>query len=110
MVSTTEVFTENSPISPSQSTTVKNPIARKPIHKFLDTLEVKPKSDIRRFRADKSKRKEIRAGSMLWSSIPKRHSHTKVNQQVKSKRKEIRSGSIFWSSIPKRHIHTKTNK
>ena len=46
-------------------------------------MEVKPKTAARRFCAAKSKRKEIRSGSMLWSSIPKRQGYSKINQQVK---------------------------
>ena len=70
-VSTPEGFTDNIPTSPSQSVTLKNPSARKSLRQFLDTLEVKPKTYVRRFCAAKS----IRYGSMLWSSIPKRRGH-----------------------------------
>ena len=53
MVSTPEEFTENIPMSPRQSVTVKNPSARKSLRKFLDTLEAKSKTAIRRFCATK---------------------------------------------------------
>ena len=59
-------------MSPSQLVTVKNPSPRRPIPQFLDTLEVKPKTAVRRFCAAKTERKAIRADSMLWYSIPKR--------------------------------------
>ena len=45
----TDGFVDNSPMSNIQSATVKNPIARKSIHQFLDTLEVKPKTSVCRF-------------------------------------------------------------
>ena len=80
MVSTPELFTYNSPMSPSQSVTVKNLSAIKSLRQFLDTFEVKPMTDVRRFYAAKSKRKAIRAGSMLWFSIPKRRGYPKINQ------------------------------
>ena len=53
MVSIPEGFTENIPMSPRQSVTVKNPSARKSLRKFLDTLEAKSKTAIRRFCATK---------------------------------------------------------
>ena len=83
MVSNTEVFTENSPMSPSQYVAVRNTSAIKPLRQFLDTLEIKPKTYVRRFCASKSKYKAIRDVGMLWSSIPKRWGHLKINQQVK---------------------------
>ena len=49
MVSDPEVFTDNSPMSSSQSATVKNPSARKSLRHFSDTLEVKLKTAVRRF-------------------------------------------------------------
>ena len=72
MVSTPELFTENSQISPSLSVTVKNPSARKSLRQFLDILEFKPKTYFSRFCVAKSKSKAIRSGSFFWSSIPKR--------------------------------------
>ena len=69
MASTPEVFTDNSTMSPSQYVTMKNTSAIKSIRQFLDTLEFKPKTDIRMFCAAKSKQKAIRYGIMLWSSI-----------------------------------------
>ena len=77
MVSTTEVFNDNSPMSPSQYMNVKNPIAINSLHQFLDTLEVKPKTDVRMFCAAKSKRKAIIEDSILCSSVPNRRGHSK---------------------------------
>ena len=53
MVSNPEGFTDNSPISPSQSVTVKHTSARKTLKQFLDTLEVKPNTAVCRFCAAK---------------------------------------------------------
>ena len=64
-------FTDNSPMSPSQSATLKKPTAIKPLRQLLYTLEVKPKTAVRRFCTSKPKPKSSRAGSMLWSSIQK---------------------------------------
>ena len=71
MVSTPGVFTHKSPMSLRQYATANNPNARKSLNHFLDTLEVKPKTAVRRFFADKYKCKSIRSGSMLWYIIPK---------------------------------------
>ena len=49
ITSTPMGFTENSQISHSQYVTVKNPKERKSLRHFLDTLEVKPKTAVRRF-------------------------------------------------------------
>ena len=83
MVSTTDIFSGNSPIQPSQSMNMKNTSTRKPLHQFLETLEVKPKTDVRIFCAAKSAHKATRQGSILWSNIPKRRGYSKINQQVK---------------------------
>ena len=44
MVSTTEGFTNNSPISPMKPTPVKKPIARKPLCMFTNILDVNKKN------------------------------------------------------------------
>ena len=77
MVFTPEGFTCNSPIPPNQYIIVKNTTARKSLHQFLDTLEVKPMTAVHRFCAAKSNPKGIRARNMLCYSIPKRLSQTK---------------------------------
>ena len=53
MVSTPGVFTHKSPMSLRQYATANNPNARKSLNHFLDTLEVKPKTAVRRFFAAK---------------------------------------------------------
>ena len=79
MLSTPDGVTYNIPMSYAQYTPVKKPSARKFLCQFTETLYVKPKTDLSRLCNAKPKRKSIIAGSMLWSSIPKRLSHTKIN-------------------------------
>ena len=64
--------------------TVKNTSAGKPLGQFTELMDVKKKNAVFRLGADKSKHKAIRSGSILWSSIPKRQGHTKINDQVKN--------------------------
>ena len=47
-------------------------------------MDFKPKTDLHWSCAAKEKRKAIRADSMLWSSIPKRKGHTKINAQLRN--------------------------
>ena len=83
MVSTPEIFTDNSPMSPGLSIIVKKFSAVKSLSLFTEVLYVKKKTDVRRVGADKSKLKAIRSFIMLFSSIPKSKLHTKINEQVK---------------------------
>ena len=82
MVSTPKIFTDNSAMSPGPPIIVKKCSARKSICLFTEVLDVKNKTAVRRVGASKSKRKAIRAGSMLWSSIPNIKGHTKFNEQI----------------------------
>ena len=59
--------------------TVKDTSARKSLRLFSEVLDVKEKNAVCQVGDAKSKRKEIRADSMLWSSIPKRGGHEKIN-------------------------------
>ena len=71
MFSTPERFTDNGTIPPIQSMAMKKTSARKSLRQFLDTLEAKPKTDVRRFCATKSKRKatemEVCCGTVYQS-------------------------------------------
>ena len=58
-------------MSSGPSVSIKQPKARKPLHQFATTLDVKPNIVIRRLCDVKSKRKAIITGSQLWSKIPK---------------------------------------
>ena len=70
MVSTTEVFNENILMSPGPYVNVKHPSESKSLRQFTELLYVKNKTAVRQLCADKSKRKALISGSMLWSSIP----------------------------------------
>ena len=83
MVSTPEIFTENSLMSPGSYVTDKNPSARKSLCLFTEVFYVKNKTSVHRVGADKSNFKSIRASSMLWSSTPKRVVKTKINKRIK---------------------------
>ena len=69
-------------MSSGPSVNVKNPSARKSLHLFTEVLDIKNKTAFRRVCYDKTKRKEIRAVSMLWSIIPKMKGHTIINEWV----------------------------
>ena len=56
-------------MSPVTFVTVRKPSASKSICLFTEVLYVKKKTAVCQVGFDKSKRKEIRAGSVLWSSI-----------------------------------------
>ena len=83
MVSTNEIGTDNSPMSPSQYVTVKKSSARKSLRQFLEALDVKHKTAVCRLGAAKSKCKAIIAGNTLWSILSKNRDCKKINQQVK---------------------------
>ena len=69
-------------MSPGFPIIVKNRSARKSLRLLTEVLVIKNNS-VQRLGAAKSKRKAIIAGVMLWSSIPKRKVHTKINSKVK---------------------------
>ena len=64
MVSTLEGFTNNSPMSPEPSVTVKNPSTRKSLSQFTEVLDIKHKTDFCRLSVAKSERKATISGSM----------------------------------------------
>ena len=82
MVSTTEIFTDNSLMSPGSPMIVKKWSARKSLHLFTEVFDVKKKTAVYRLGSAKSNHKSIISGSMLCSSIPKNKGHTKINEQV----------------------------
>ena len=75
MVSTPKIFTDNSPMPPGTSMIGRNPISRNSLCIFTEVLGVKNRTATYQVGAAKPKRKLIRAGSMLWLSIPKRRVH-----------------------------------
>ena len=66
MVSTPEEFTDNSPRYPMTPTPVNKKSARKSLFIFTNILDVKKKTYIGRVGANKSKHKEIKAGTAPW--------------------------------------------
>ena len=79
MVSTPDIFIYNCPISPGPPMIVKKFSERKSLRLSTKVLGVKKKTSVCWEVSDKSKRKAIRAGIMLWSSIPKSKVHTRIN-------------------------------
>ena len=82
MVSTPEIFTDNSPVSPRPPMIVKNCSAKQSLRLFTEVLDVKNKTAVCWVGAAKSNIKAIISSSMLWSSIPNRKGHTK-NQSTR---------------------------
>ena len=83
MVSTPEVFTNDSPISPMTSTLVNKPSSGKSLCLFTNILYVKEKTDIPQFQYAKFNRKAIKAGTTPWSLKPNREVNSKINEQIK---------------------------
>ena len=83
MVSTPEVFTNNSPISSMKPTPVKKPSARKSLCMFTNILDVNRKISYRRVRAAKVKRKEIKYGNTPWALKKKRKGHSKISEEIR---------------------------
>ena len=79
IVSTPEVFTNNSIKSPMISTPVKKPSARKSLFIFTNILYVKNKTATHQVGASKSRRKSIKSGTTPWALKPKRKLNSKIN-------------------------------
>ena len=82
MVSTTELFTNNSPISLMTSAPIKKPSAKKSLCMFTNILEVN-KTAYCRVRSAKSKRKSIKFGNTPWALKQKRKVNSKIDEQIK---------------------------
>ena len=65
------------------STPVKKPSARKSLCLFTNILDVKPKTEKRRFVAAKSRCKAMKVGNSLWTKKTKRKGNSKINEQIK---------------------------
>ena len=83
LLSTPEVFTDNSPNVYMTSSPVKKPSDRKSLCLFTNILDVKPKTSKRRFVAAKLKRKSMKVGNSLWTKKTKLKGHSKINEQIK---------------------------
>ena len=82
MVYTPKGFTDNSPISPMKSTSIKKPSAQKSLCLFTNILDMK-KIPHRRVGASKSKRKSIKFGNIPWTLKQKRKANSKMDEQTK---------------------------
>ena len=65
------------------STPVKKPSAIKSLCLFTNILDVKPKTEKRRFVAAKYKHKAMKVGNNLWTKKTKRKGHSKIDEQIK---------------------------
>ena len=81
MVSTTEVFTNNSPNVHMTSTQVKKPSARKSLCLFTNILDVNPKTEKFRIVAAEEKRRAMKVGNIQWTQ-KKRKGHSKIYEQI----------------------------
>ena len=68
LVSTPELFTKNSQIRKNPSVSSKNTGAKRSLRKFIETLDFKHKTAVRRFSAANKKFKVIKKGNVLWSN------------------------------------------
>ena len=50
---------------------------------FTNILDVKPKTEKRRFVAAEYKLKAMKVGNILWTNKTKRKGHSKINEQFK---------------------------
>ena len=82
MVSTPEVFTDNTPRSPMTLITFNKPSARKSLCLFTNILDVKKKTSICRVGSAKSKCKAIKAGTTPWALKPKRKENSRINNHI----------------------------
>ena len=83
MVSTPEVFTDDSTISPMKSTPEKKPNGGKSLCLFTNILDMKRKNAARQVVNSKSKRKVIKFGTTPWPLKQKRKGNSKINDQIK---------------------------
>ena len=66
MISTPEVCTDNSMMTPNPYMFTKNHSVRKFLHQFSKILDAKNKTAVHRIGAAKAKRKAIRTYDVLW--------------------------------------------
>ena len=83
MVSTPELFTDDSPNVPMTLSPVKKPSASKSLCLFTNILDVKQKTAKRPIVAAKSKRRAMKVGTILCTKKTKRKGHSKINYQIK---------------------------
>ena len=79
MVSNTEQVTDDSSNVPMTSISVKKPSARKTLFFFTNILNVKKKTEKRRFGASKYKHRAMKVGNSLWTKKKKWKGYSKIN-------------------------------
>ena len=67
LISTLDIFTDNSPNVHTTSSPVKKPSARKSLCLFTNILDVKPTTAKLRFVAAKSRRKSMKVCNSVWT-------------------------------------------
>ena len=80
MVSTSEVFANNSPISTMKSSPVKKTSAQKSLYIFTNVLDVNKTNSYRQIGASKSKRKAIKYGNTPWELKQKQKGHSQISE------------------------------
>ena len=70
-------------LTPNQYEYTEKPSEPKSLCEFLETLDVKQKTDDPMLGGSKEKCKTTRTGNALWSNITKRRDHTKTNQNFR---------------------------
>ena len=82
MVSASEGFTNNSPISPMTSKQVKKQSAQKSLCMFTTIFEVNKKTAYFRVGYAKYKRKAIKFENIPWALRQKRKGNSKIDEQI----------------------------
>ena len=83
ILSTPEGGTDNSPNMHMESITVKKPSASKSLCLFTNIMDVKPKTEKRRFVATQSRRKATKVGTSPWTKKIKRKGYSEISEQIK---------------------------
>ena len=83
MVSTSEVCTNNIPMTPNPFVSTRNPSAQKQLCQFTETLNSKHKTSICTVCTFKAKGKAIKKINILWSNTAMRRDHTIINKNIR---------------------------
>ena len=83
------------------SLTVKKPSDKKPLCLSINILDVKPKTEKRRFVAAKSKHRAMKVGNSLWTKKIKRKGHSRIIEKIEHNLYAwiTRHPQVFQSSI-----------
>ena len=100
MGSTHEGLAYKNPMDVGMFFDINNSSKWKSLRQFWALFNVKQKTDVRGLENDKTKLKTIRAGSFLFSSIPKKRLHTKKCIIKALYKCALRNPQVFQSTIP----------